>query len=225
MGIFTRFRDIVSANLNAILDKAEDPEKMVRMMIQEMEDTLIEVKANCAGVIAEQKKTERALESARLELAEWERRARVAIEKDRDDLARAALAERRQHQVRVESLERELEQTRETVERFKDDIAQLEAKLADARDKQRTIIQRRSAAMARRTTQGQIRRIDTTEAFMKFEAYERGIDRMEAEADLTDSLRPRPQTLGDQFADLEHAEEIESELEKLKEQVKGGSGH
>ena len=224
MGIFTRFRDIVSSNLNAILDKAEDPEKMVRMMIQEMEDTLIEVKSNCASVIAEQKKIERFLNETRGLEADWESKAKLAVEKGRDDLARAALEEKRRYTHRIESLENELEQTRETVSAFQEDIVQLENKLEDAREKQRTLIQRRNAAISRHEAQSRIRRIDTTEAFAKFETYENNIERMEAEADLVNSLRPErgKETLSDQFASLEHEEEIEKELSDLKNKVKSG---
>lgn len=217
MGIFTRFRDIVSANLNSILDRAEDPEKMVRMMIQEMEDTLIEVKSNCAGVMAQGKGIERQLAGAEREVADWERKAALAVDKGRDDLARAALAEKRRHGARLETLQAELAQTRETVASFQDDIRQLETKLADARDKQRIILQRRQAAESRLRTQGHVRRVDTSEAFVKFETYERGIERLEAEAELTDGLRPKKNAgLAEQLHDLEHADEIESELAALK---------
>lgn len=222
MGIFSRFRDIVSANLNAILDRAEDPEKMVRLMIQEMEDTLVEVKSGCAGIIADQKKLERALVEARAAATEWEEKASLAIRKSRDDLARAALNEKRRHAGRVDFLTAELERTKETVLNFQSDIAQLEAKLADAREKQRSIIQRRAAAEARFQTQTRIRRTDTSEAFMKFEAYENGIERLEAEAGLVDAYRPkRSESLNDQFANLEHSDEVEQELENLKKKLGG----
>ena len=217
MSIFTRFRDIISSNLNAILDKAEDPEKLVRLMIQEMEDTLIEVKANCAGVIAGQKRLERESAQAAAEIADWEAKARLAVEKGRDDLARAALAEKQAHQRRAGALQRELDQTRESVVAFQQDITQLETKLNDAREKQRAIIQRRAAALARIETQTKIRTVDTSAAFARFEAYENGIDRLEAEAGLINGLRPKsPPPLRDQFADLAHQDEIELELEKLK---------
>lgn len=220
MSIFTRMRDIVSSNLNAILDGAEDPQKMVRLMIQEMEDTLIEVKSNCAGVIAEQKKLERMIASARDEIADWEGKARLAVEKGRDDLARAALVEKKRTAGRVEGLEKELDVTRAAVAGFKEDIAALEEKLADAREKQRTIIQRRAAAVRRKTTATQIRRIDTSSAFAKFESYERGIERLEAEAELVDGLRARKNSLRDEFSNLEHEDEVERELEQIKGQVK-----
>ena len=218
MSIFTRFRDIVSSNLNAILDKAEDPEKLVRLMIQEMEDTLIEVKSNCAGVIAGQKRLEREQAQAALEVADWEAKARLAVEKGRDDLARAALAEKQGHQRKAEALGAELAQTRETVISYQQDIGQLETKLNDAREKQRTIIQRRAAAVTRMETQTRIRTMDTSSAFARFEAFENGIDRLEAEANLVNGLRPKsPPPLRDQFADLAHQDEIERELERLKQ--------
>ena len=219
MGIFTRFRDIVSSNLNAILDRAEDPEKMVRMMIQEMEDTLIEVKSSCAGFMAEQKKIERALGQAQAEAGQWEAKARLAVSKGRDDLARAALAEKQRHAQHAERLGEQLAQARELVATTQADIAQLETKLADAREKQRLIVQRRAAALNRYTAQSKMRQVDTSEAFAKFEAYENGIDRLEAEAGLVDSLRPK-ENLRAQFAELEHGEAIEQELESLKKQVR-----
>ena len=216
MGIFTRFRDIVSSNINAILDRAEDPEKMVRLMIQEMEDTLIEVKSSCAGVMAEQKKIERELDQTRGFMEDWETKAKLAVDRGRDDLARSALSEKSRRAERLDLLREELERTKQTIADFQDDITQLEAKLADAREKQRTIIQRRAAATARFRVHSHIRRADTSEAFAKFEAYEAGIDRLEAEASLVDRLRPRKESLRDELSRLEHEDEIEQELERLK---------
>lgn len=219
MGIFTRFRDIVTANLNAILDRAEDPEKMVRLMIQEMEDTLVEVKSGCAGFMAEQKKLERSLDEVQSEIAAWEARARLAIEKNRDDLARAALAEKQTYTRRIEVLNEQVAQYRELVGNTQSEIQQLEAKLNDARDKQRLIIQRRSAAVNRLNSQNKMRQFDTSDAFVKFETYENGIDRLEAQAGLVDSLRPKDGNLRDRFAELEKSDVIEQELENLKKQV------
>jgi phage shock protein A len=220
MGIFSRFKDIVSSNLNAILDRAEDPEKMVRLIIQEMEDTLIEVKSSCAGEIAQQKKLERALAEAKGFELEWEQKAKLAVDKSRDELARAALTEKRRYVQRGTALVEALERTKEAVAQYQSDIAELEAKLADARQKQRAIIQRHAAAVSRRETQQRIRRIDTTEAFAKFEAYENNIDRIEAEGDLVNGLRPKDDLRG-QFTKLEHEEEIEKDLERLKKETHG----
>jgi len=220
MSIFTRFRDIVTSNINAILDHAEDPEKMVRLMILEMEDTLVEVKSNCAAVMADQKKLERLLRDLSGAVEDWEAKARLAIKKDRDDLARAALSEKRKTSMRTESLKRELDMTKDTVSNFQSDIVQLESKLNDAREKQNAIIQRRTAAVTRRQAQQRIRKIDTSSAFAKFEAYENGIEKLEAEAELTDSFRPKKKSLSAQFADLEYEDEIEAELNDMKEKSK-----
>jgi phage shock protein A len=214
MGIFTRFRDIVTSNLNAILDRAEDPEKMVRLMIQEMEDTLIEVKAGCAAAMADQKRIQRETDQAQAEANEWESRARLAVDKGRDDLARAALAEKQVFMRKAEILNAQVEHFRDLVATTQADISQLEAKLNDARDKQRLIIQRRAAAMGRFNAQSRIRQFDTSEAFVKFEAYENGIDRLEAQAGLVDSLRPKTGSLREQFADLEHSDAVEQDLKK-----------
>lgn len=218
MGIFSRFRDIVTSNINAILDCAEDPEKMVRLMIQEMEDTLIEVKSSCAGFMAEQKRLERGLREAESEAETWQARARLAVEKNREDLARAALAEKQQYTQRAASLREQMQHTRELVAGTQSDIGQLEGKLNDAREKQRLIIQRRSAAVNRMSAQQKIRRADTSDAFARFEAYENGIERLEAEAELTNGLRPKSGLHG-QFAELEHSDTIEAELQKLKGEV------
>jgi phage shock protein A len=215
MGVFSRFKDIVSANLNSMLDRAEDPEKMVRLMIQEMEDTLIEVKSSCAAELAYQKKLSRGLDTAKAQEAEWAAKARLAVEKSRDDLARAALAEKRRFSERCESLGRSMEQNGQVVTQYQSDISELEKKLVDARRKQRSVIQRVGAAKHHKETQERIRRIDTTEVFAKFEAYENQIERLQAEGDLVNSLRPKDD-LHTQFADLENAETIERELQELK---------
>ncbi len=220
MGIFTRFSDIVSSNINAILDRAENPEKLVRLMIQEMEDTLIEVKSQCAGVIADQKKVERSLKDADGYVTEWEDKAKLAVNKGRDDLAKAALNEKRRYTRKVDFMTEELARTKELVETFRSDITQLEEKLNDAREKQRSIIQRRAAAMARHEAQTRIRSIDTSDAFVKFEAYENSIDRLEGEAELVDSLRPKQTDLREEFSKLENEEEVEQELEELKKDIK-----
>ncbi len=215
MGIFTRFRDIISSNLNCILDRAEDPEKMVRLMILEMEDTLVEIKSACAGVMADQKKTERHLADAKAQETDWEAKAALAVSKSRDDLARAALVEKRKYAQRIEALTLESARLKDAVASFQDDITQLESKLNDAREKQRAIIARHAAAQAKNQTHSAIRRADTSEAFMKFEAFENRIERMEAGAVLRDSLRPKD-SLRDQFAKLEGSDDIERELERLK---------
>ena len=142
MGIFTRFRDIVGSNINAMLERAEDPEKLIKMMIQEMEDTQIELKAACAGVIAESKKVQRQLQTVEKRVDYWEDKADLAVKKGRDDLAREALFEKQRFSQRTQSLANELTEHDALKEQYKDDIRQLEEKLKSAREKERMLIQR-----------------------------------------------------------------------------------
>ncbi len=122
MGIFTRFKDIVNSNMNSMLDDAEDPEKMIKLMIREIEDTLIDLKVSCAGAIASRKTVERRLENAKERLKKWELRAQLAVSKNRDDLAREALVEKRNFNNIIETLEKEIENHKGLVEQYQDDI-------------------------------------------------------------------------------------------------------
>jgi phage shock protein A len=212
-------RDIISSNINAMLDKAEDPEKLVRLMIQEMEDTLVEIKASCAGAMATRKKSERRLEEARNRIQLWTDRAELAVSKGREELAREALFEKRRYTDRVRSLEDEQVQCDNLIEQYQDDIMQLETKLASVREKQRVLVQRHIHALSKKRAQQDIRRADTSEAFVRFERFEGRIERMEAEADLVNFGRKN--SLDTQFDDLEKDEEIEAELQGLKDRSAG----
>lgn len=214
MGIFTRLNDIISSNINAMLDKAEDPEKLVRLMIQEMEDTLVEIKASCAGVMATKKKVQRELEEALARAKQWGEKAQLAVNKGREDLAREALMEKRRYQERAGALEKELAQCDALIEQYQADMTQLEDKLSAAREKQRILVQRHIHAQRKKRAQQEIRRLDTTEALIRFEQFENRIERMEAEADLVNFGR-KP-LLEEEFARLEGDEEIEKELQALK---------
>lgn len=214
MGIFTRLSDIISSNINAMLDKAEDPEKLVRLMIQEMEDTLVEIKASCAGVMATKKRVQRELEEAQTRAQQWGEKAQLAVNKSREDLAREALMEKRRYRERAGVLEKELAQCDALIEQYQADMTQLEDKLSAAREKQRILVQRHIHAQRRKRAQQEIRRLDTTDALIRFEQFENRIERMEAEADLVNFSRKPP--LEDEFARLEGDEEIEKELQALK---------
>jgi phage shock protein A len=214
MGIFTRFRDIISANINAMLDKAEDPEKLIKLMIREMEDTLVEIKASCAGVMADGKKIERQLEEAQSREKQWRERAELAVNKGRDDLAREALVEKRGYNDRSDALKRELEECESLVAQYQDDIRQLEEKLGTARERQRVLVQRHIHANRKKRAQQEIRRMNSAEAVIKFEELENRIERMEAEADLVNFGR-KP-TLETELDTLAVDDEIEKELQGLK---------
>ncbi len=219
MGIFSRFRDIISANLNSMLEKAEDPEKLIKLMIQEMEDTLVELKSSCAGAMASKARVTRAASEARQRAEDWERKARLAVEKGREDLAREALLEKRNSQEEAATREQELAHFEDLIEQYQDDIKQLEEKLAAARNKHRILVQRHIHASTRKVAQSRIRKADTSDAFVRFEQFESRIDRMEADADLVNYGR-KP-TLHDAFEELERDDEIENELDALKKRVAG----
>ncbi len=215
MSIFSRFQDIISSNINSMLDKAEDPEKLIRLMIREMEDTLVEIKASCAGSMAQLAKSNRELADVREKLERWTERAQLAIDRGREDLAREALLEKRAVQKRVEALEAEAIRIQDIVAQYKNDIKELESKLEQARNKHKVLVQRHVRARQSQAVQSSIRKVDTKTAMMKFESFEQRIDRMEADADLVNYGVKKD--LDSQFADLERDEEIEKELEDLRQ--------
>ena len=214
MGIFTRFRDIISSNINAMLDKAEDPEKLIKLMIREMEDTLVEIKTACAGVMASGKKNQRQLDRHKVQAQYWEEKAELAVNKGRDDLAREALIEKRKFTRRAQTIEQDLAEQDLLIEQYQNDIRQLEDKLKSARDKQRMLVQRHVHAQKKIQAQQEMRRIDSSETMMKFDEIENRIERMEAEADLVNFGQKT--SLEDELERLSVDDEIESELEALK---------
>ena len=214
MGIFTRFRDIVSSNMNAMLDQAEDPEKMIKLMIREMEDTLVELKVSCAGVIAGRKKVERRLDEVVARERLWAERASLAVHRGKDDLAREALVEKRRFAGMAEALRQEIADHGSLIEQYQSDMLELEDKLAGAKEKRNLLVQRHRRATGKKRAQEEIRRMDSSESMARFEKLESRIEQMEAEADLVNFGR-KP-TSDDQFADLGRDEEIEKELEKIK---------
>ncbi len=214
MGVFTRFRDIVSSNINDILDKAEDPVKMLKLMIREMEDTLVEIKSDCASDMATGKKIERELLDAQSRAGFWEKRAAVAVRKGRDDLARDALVEKKRYKEKAEVLKGQLRKHQVLVVQYQDDMVQMEHKLSAAREKQRNLAQRRIQAKCQRQAWEEIRIIENSEALYKFEEFENRIERMEAEAGLVNYGKEViiEQELDAMIVD----EDIESELHHIK---------
>lgn len=214
MGIFTRFRDIISSNINSMLDKAEDPEKLIKLMIREIEDTLIELKAACAGVMASQKKVARRLEGVNDREQYWEERAQLAVDKGRDDLAREALVEKRRFAEMIHKLDEEHIEHGAMAAQYKDDIRQLEEKLASAREKQRLLLQRHIRAKRKKQAQEELRRVDNYTTIAKFDEFENRIERMEAEADLVNYGRKT--SLEEEIDKLADEDDIEKELAAMK---------
>ncbi|MCP5183643.1 MAG: phage shock protein PspA [Pseudomonadales bacterium] len=220
MGIFSRMTDIINSNLNALLDKAEDPEKMVRLIIQEMEETLVEVRSTSARAIAERKDLERRRDVLGGEAAEWERKAEVAVSKGRDDLAKGALAERNRCQEAAVAVQEELVLLQNTLAKLNEDIGLLQAKIKDAKTRQNAIVMRGKAAQSRLGVRRQLSDHNINDAMERFEAYERKMDDLEGQIESYDMGR---KTLSDEIADLEADDTLDQELAALKARMRGNS--
>jgi phage shock protein A len=214
MGIFSRMTDIINANLNAMLDKAEDPEKMVRLIIQEMEDTLVEVRSTSVRTLARKKELQRHIAHIQAEVTEWQRKAELALSKDREDLARAALAARQRSIDNAVDHEKELKHVEGEIVKLDDDTGKLKAKLADAKQRQKAIILRAATADSRLKVKRTIHDGRMEEAMVKFEKYEAKIDGLEAQLESYDLGQTR--SLKEQFAELEQGEKLDAELQALK---------
>jgi phage shock protein A len=197
-----------------MLDRAEDPEKLIKLMIREMEDTLVELKASCANTIASQKKVGRIICDIKDKEDFWESKAQLAVDRGRDDLARQALKEKKGYSRRLETMETEVAELDAIVEQYRDDIQALEDKLKTAREKQRMLVQRHIRASRKKKVHEEIRRADSAEIIQKFDEMENHIEQMEAEADLINYGKKG--SLEEAFEDLVMDDEIEAELSELK---------
>ena len=218
MGIFSRLSDIINSNLNAMCDSAEDPEKMIRLIIQEMEDTLVEVRSASAKILAEKKTQERQLRSLQGQAVTWEEKAKLALSKDREDLARAALNEKRRVEADVVSLEGELSLADEHIQQLHDEVGQLQEKLDDAKAKRKAILMRADSVTQRRRAQHQIHRTHLDDAFDRFERFERRVDDLEGELDAMNLGRVKP-SLADEIDALAEDDMLNEELEVLKQSM------
>jgi phage shock protein A len=225
MSIFSRLSDIINSNLTAILDKAEDPEKMVRLIIQEMEETLVEVRTTSAKAIADRKELLRRQEWLRRESGEWERRAEVALRKEREDLARAALVERTRIAEEVDAIDDEIAALDESVAKLSEDIGKLQAKIKDARARQKSLVVRTNTAQSQIGVRRRLTSASIDDAMDRFEQYERHIDDLEGQVESYDVGH---RTLAEEIADLEAGDRVDAELAALKAKMAGagapGSG-
>uniref|UniRef100_I2Q744 Phage shock protein A (IM30), suppresses sigma54-dependent transcription n=1 Tax=Desulfovibrio sp. U5L TaxID=596152 RepID=I2Q744_9BACT len=226
MGIFSRFRDIIHSNINTMLDRAEDPEKLIRLMIQEMEETLVELKADCARAMAQAATSGRELAAVRDRAAQWGEKAELAVDKGREDLAREALLEKRGLDARAEALGTEQAAMEGMIAACREDIARLDEKLASAKERQRTLLHRHIRATGKKRVREDISKADSTEAMLRFEQFESRIERLEAEAELagsaTGARRPAEgESLEARFDRLAADEDVERELARIKAKRQG----
>jgi len=217
MGIFTRFSDIVNSNINAILDKAEDPEKIVRLMIQEMEDTLVEVRSAAARSIADKKDLNRKLGHLEREEREWDGKAELAIRKGREDLAKAALVEKSRASSAVEILRADYAAIDEGLSKLNEDISRLEKKLQDAKARQKSLLARHKTANSRLAARKKIHDYQIDDAMIRFEQYTRRIDDVEGRIEAYDLGLPKD--LNHELAGLEAEDSVAQELAELKKRV------
>ncbi|MES0874265.1 phage shock protein PspA [Sinimarinibacterium thermocellulolyticum] len=213
MGIFSRLTDVINSNIHAMLDKAEDPEKMVRLIIQEMEDTLVEVRSTAVRSLARKKELQRQITQLDADIQDWERKAELAMSKDREDLARGALTARQRLVDHRAAVEKELSHVHDEIVKLDDDTAKLKAKLADARQRQKSIMLRQQSVSSRLKVKTRINDSKMADAMARMEQYEGKIDRMEAELE---AYELGTRSLADEFAQLESDDKVEAELAKLR---------
>lgn len=216
MGVFSRFMDIVNANINSLLDKAEDPEKMIKLMMQEMEDTLIELKSACAAKMASKAKLDRNDKELEALVQRWVSRAELAISRGREDLARDALIEKRKALSELDRLKEEAARYSDLIAKSKEDIGRLEDKLQSLRQKYQSIAERAARAREEQTANDTLRKASDSAAFGRFQHMEDHVDRMEANASMS---RPAAKDVEHRFSDLEELEAIEAELEAMRKQA------
>jgi phage shock protein A len=215
MGIFSRTRDIIAANVTDLLDRAEDPAKMIRMIIMEMEETLVEVRASAARTIADQKEMRRAIIRAEQAQNDWADKAELALSKGREDLARAALTEKAKARSFTEQTQGEVAALDDNLALNEADIAKLEAKLREARARQNGLLNRIESATQRSKMREMLKGPRTEDAFARFEIMERRADLAEGRADAL-AIGGPARTLADEFADLSADDEVSAELAALK---------
>ena len=218
MGIFSRTRDIFAANMTELLDRSEDPAKMIRMIILEMEETLVEVRASAARCIADGKEMRRALSRLEELQRSWTEKAELALSKDREDLAKAALLERQKATDMSDGLNSEIKVIDETLKGYEGDIAKLQGKLREARARQNAIAARFESAVTRAKAREIMNGNRTEDAFSRFELLERRADFAEGRADALGMTGPK--SLEEEIAELKAAESVDAELEAMKAALK-----
>jgi len=219
MGLFSRFTDIINANLNSMLDKAEQPEKMIRLIIGEMEETLVEVRSTAAKNIAEQKLHSRQIKSIQASIAHWHEKTALALSKNRDDLAKSALAQKHKYQAELVIKTEEIKQLTEFLTAVQDDAMRLQDKLMEAKRRQEALLLRQESAEVRLKVREKAVIYNIDQAMNKFERYQEKIDKIEAQVEAYDLTEN--QDLSEKISQLEQDDHIDEELAAMKKSVNG----
>ncbi|MCW2235690.1 phage shock protein PspA [Azospirillum canadense] len=217
MSIFSRLTDIVQSNLNSLLDRAEDPEKLIRLIIQEMEDTLVEVRSSTVKIIAEKKEVERRVANLNRERDDWDRKAEVALSHNREDLAREALKAKSKAADEAEVLTQQMVQIEEALSKANEDIGRLQAKLTDAKNREKALVARTQTAANRVRVRSTLHDERINDAFSRFEQVEKNLDELEGRVEAYDVGRTK--TLSEEIAELEADKKVQDELAALKARV------
>ena len=215
MGVFSRISDIVNSNINAILDRAQDPEKIIRLIIQEMEDTMVEVRSSTVKTIAEQKELQRRIRQLQKDCEEWQGKAELALTKGREDLAKGALQVKNRINQEIAALEQRHAQVEEGLAKQSDDLVALQQKLADAKAREAAMIARHTAASNRLKIRGSMYDERVTDAYLRFEQVERALDELEGKVEVYD-IGGKSRSVAEELANLEADHHVETELEALK---------
>ncbi|WP_372397596.1 phage shock protein PspA [Azospirillum sp. HJ39] len=217
MSIFSRLTDIVQSNLNSLLDRAEEPEKLIRLIIQEMEDTLVEVRSSTVKIIAEKKEIERRVADLHRERDEWDRKAEVALTRDREDLAKGALLAKSKVAEQADTLTGQLVQVEAALAKANEDIGRLQAKLTDAKTREKALVARTQTASNRVKVRTALHDERINDALSRFEQVERNLDEMEGRVEAYDVGRTK--SLTEEIAELEAAHKVEEDLAALKARI------
>lgn len=217
MGIFRRGKDIINSNINAMLDKAEDPEKMIKLMMQELEDTLVDLKSSIAAKMAARTQNQKDLSVLEGRVKRWTERAEMAVEKNRDDLAKEALIEKKKATDNLDAVQRDIDHLTQIIDETKGNILALEEKLQMVVQKHKILIQRAIHAKERKEVNTSIRHATGAEAMVRFNEFENKIERMEAEADMSAVGNSDLET---EFVKMETGNNVDDELEALKKSMK-----
>ena len=217
MSIFSRLTDIVQSNLNSLLDRAEEPEKLIRLIIQEMEDTLVEVRSSTVKIIAEKKEIERRVADLHRERDEWDRKAEVALTRDREDLAKGALMAKSKVAEQADALAEQLVQVEAALSKANEDIGRLQAKLTDAKTREKALVARTQTASNRVKVRTVLHDERINDALSRFEQVERNLDEMEGRVEAYDVGRTK--SLTEEIAELEAAHKVEEDLAALKARI------